>query len=177
MQVEFAARDRESAQQALRLLQTDRDNLAAQQSQWEDLRRASEQIEALANHMSKIESDEVAELRNARDRSKALEGEHAALQKRFREQESKFANIERASSTARQNFAQAQQRAAEWEKRAREAEGEVERLTTVVEQGEQTRVQLEADVQMVKMQMEEKDAQERLRQVSFQVLILAFSSA
>ena len=60
---------------------------------------------------------------------------------------------------------------------AREAEGEVERLTTVVEQGEQTRVQLEADVQMVKMQMEEKDAQERLRQVSFPALILAFSSA
>lgn len=165
MQVEFASRDKESAQQSLRLLKADRDNLASQQSYWEDLRRASEQIEALATRVSSIDSDEVAELKQVRDRSKVLEGEHAALQKRFREQESKLANIERASQTTRQNFAQAQQRASEWEKRAREAEGEAERLSTVVEQGEQTRTQLEADVQMVKMQMEEKDAQERLRQV------------
>lgn len=165
MQVEFASRDKESAQQSLRLLKADRDNLASQQSYWEDLRRASEQIEALATRVSRIDSDEVAELKQVRDRSKVLEGEHAALQKRFREQESKLANIERASQTTRQNFAQAQQRASEWEKRAREAEGEAERLSTVVEQGEQTRTQLEADVQMVKMQMEEKDAQERLRQV------------
>lgn len=165
MQVEFASRDKESAQQSLRLLKADRDNLASQQSYWEDLRRASEQIEALASRVSRIDSDEVAELKQVRDQSKVLEGEHAALQKRFREQESKLANIERASQTTRQNFAQAQQRASEWEKRAREAEGEAERLSTVVEQGEQTRTQLEADVQMVKMQMEEKDAQERLRQV------------
>lgn len=165
MQVEFASRDKESAQQSLRLLKADRDNLASQQSYWEDLRRASEQIEALATRVSRIDSDEVAELKQVRDRSKVLEGEHAALQKRFREQESKLANIERASQTTRQNFAQAQQRASEWEKRAREAEGEAERLSTVVEQGEQTRTQLEADVQMVKVQMEEKDAQERLRQV------------
>lgn len=165
MQVEFASRDKESAQQSLRLLKADRDNLASQQSYWEDLRRASEQIEALASRVSRIDSDEVAELKQVRDQSKVLEGEHAALQKRFREQESKLANIERASQTTRQNFAQAQQRASEWEKRAREAEGEAERLSTVVEQGEQTRTQLEADVQMVKMQLEEKDAQERLRQV------------
>lgn len=165
MQVDFASRDKESAQQSLRLLKADRDNLASQQSYWEDLRRASEQIEALASRVSRIDSDEVAELKQVRDRSKVLEGEHAALQKRFREQESKLANIERASQTTRQNFAQAQQRASEWEKRAREAEGEAERLSTVVEQGEQTRTQLEADVQMVKMQLEEKDAQERLRQV------------
>lgn len=165
MQVEFASRDKESAQQSLRLLKADRDNLASQQSYWEDLRRASEQIEALASRVSRIDSDEVAELKQVRDQSKVLEGEHAALQKRFREQESKLANIERASQTTRQNFAQAQQRASEWEKRAREAEGEAERLSTVVEQGEQTRTQLEADVQLVKMQMEEKDAQERLHQV------------
>lgn len=165
MQVEFASRDKESAQQSLRLLKADRDNLASQQSYWEDLRRASEQIEALASRVSRIDSDEVAELKQVRDQSKVLEGEHVALQKRFREQESKLANIERASQTTRQNFAQAQQRASEWEKRAREAEGEAERLSTVVEQGEQTRTQLEADVQMVKMQLEEKDAQERLRQV------------
>lgn len=165
MQVDFASRDKESAQQSLRLLKADRDNLASQQSYWEDLRRASEQIEALASRVSRIDSDEVAELKQVRDRSKVLEGEHAALQKRFREQESKLANFERASQTTRQNFAQAQQRASEWEKRAREAEGEAERLSTVVEQGEQTRTQLEADVQMVKMQLEEKDAQERLRQV------------
>lgn len=122
-------------------------------------------MEILTSHITKVESEEVTELRRIKDRSKVLEGEHAALQKRAREQETKIANIERASLTARQNLAQSQQRASEWEKKAREFEGEVERLTTVVDQADQIRGQLDADCNLAKSQVEERDAENRLAKV------------
>ncbi|THH09411.1 hypothetical protein EW145_g2020 [Phellinidium pouzarii] len=162
MQAEFVARDKDSTLQALKLLQADRDRLAAQQSYWEEFRRTADQIDTLTNLIGKVESEEVAELKRSRDRSKVLEGEHAALQKRCKEQEAKIASIERSSSTARQSLAQAQQRSVEWEKKAREFEGEVERLTTAFDQSEQTRAQLDADHSLAKLQMEERDAEERL---------------
>lgn len=173
MENEFAKRDKESVQQALQLLQADRDHLAAQQSHWEDLRRASEQIEALTKHIGRVDSEEVAELKRVRDRSKLLESEHVALQKRFKDQETKIGNIERASTTARQSLAQAQQRSAEWEKRAKEFEADAERLTTAVDQGEQTRVQLEADISLAKLQLGEHEAQERMFKVRLLNYILS----
>ncbi|KAI5120547.1 hypothetical protein M0805_000275 [Coniferiporia weirii] len=162
MQAEFVARDRESTLQALKLLQADRDHLAAQQSHWEEFSHTADQINTLTNLIGKVESEEVAELKRAKDRGKVLEGEYATLQKRFKEQEAKIANAERASLTARQNLAQAQSRSTEWERKAREFEGEVERLTTAVDQGEQTRAQLDADHSLAKLQLEERDAEERL---------------
>ena len=165
MQVDFNARDKESAAQALRLLQADRDHLASQQSHWEDLRRTASQMEILTSHITKVENEELVELRRIRDRCKVLEGEHAALQKRVREQETKIANIDRASLVARQNLAQSQQRSSEWEKKAREVEGEVERLSTIVDQAEQIRGQLDADYSLAKAQIEERDAETRLAKV------------
>ncbi|KAH8120720.1 hypothetical protein DFH11DRAFT_1500736 [Phellopilus nigrolimitatus] len=162
MQVDFGARDKDSTLQALRLLQDDRDHLAAQQSNWKDFRRTAEQIDTLASFIGKVEADEVIELRRVRDRSKVLEGEHATLQRRCKELESKINNAERTSLTTRQNLAQAQQRSAEWERKAREFEGEVERLTTAVDQGDQTSAQLDADYSLAKLQLEERDAEERL---------------
>ena len=166
MQAEFAAKDKESTLQALKLLQEERDRLAAQQSYWEEFRQTAEQIETLKDLVSRAESEELVELRNIRDQSKILEGEHAALKKRFKEQEGKIANIERTSATARQNLAQAQQRSAEWERKAREFEGEVERLTTALDQAEQTKNQLDADYSLAKLQLEERNAEDRIAKVS-----------
>lgn len=166
MQAEFAARDKESTAQSLKLMQEDRDRLAAQQSHLEEFRTAAEQIENLANLMRNSESEELNELRRIRDRSKILEGEHEALKKRFKEQEGKVANLERSSTTARHNLAQAQQRSTEWERKAREFEGEVERLTTALDQAEQTKNQLDADYSLAKLQLEEREAEERVVKVS-----------
>ncbi len=105
------------------------------------------------------------------DRSKVLEGEHAALQKRAKEQETKLTNLERASLVARQTFAQSQQRSSEWEKKAREFEGEVERLSTIVEQAEQTRGQLDADYSLAKSQIEEHEAERRLAKVMINLVV------
>lgn len=172
MQAEFAVNDRESTLHALKLLQEDRDRLADQQSHWEEFRQTAEQIETLANLMSKAESEEIAELKRVRDQSKLLEGEHAALKKRFKEQESKITSAERTSATARQNLAQAQQRSADWESKAREYEGEVERLTTALDQGEQTKNQLDADCSLAKLQLEEREAENRIAKVGCSKLIL-----
>ncbi|TDL28968.1 hypothetical protein BD410DRAFT_781527 [Rickenella mellea] len=162
MQVAFGLRDKEAVVQTLNLVQSDRDSLAAQQSHWDDLRRAGENIEALAKLIGQADSEEVKELKRARDRSKVLEGEHAALQKRFKDQESRLANVERASATARQNLASAQQRASDWEKKARDFEADLERTSTKLEQSEQTRSQLDADYSMTRLQLEEHEAEDRV---------------
>lgn len=127
----------------------------------------------LTNLIGQADNDELKELRRHRDRSKVLEGEHAALQKRIKDFESKTANSERAAATARQSLAQAQQRSAEWERRAKEYEGQLEMLKTQFDQAEQTRNQLDADHSLLKLQLEERDADDRLVKVSF---LLSFIS-
>ena len=165
MQIEFSSRDKEATLQTLKLVQADRDHLASQTAHWDDLRRAAEQLETLTKVIGQADDEEIAELRRIKDRSKVLEGEHAALQKRFRDQESKVASIERASLQARQGLAQAQHRAAEWEKKARAFEAEVERLSTSLEQSEQARIQLDTDYSLAKLQIEEHEAEDRLSKV------------
>ncbi|KAJ6627022.1 hypothetical protein B0H10DRAFT_2210879 [Mycena sp. CBHHK59/15] len=162
LQATFAARDKESALQALAALQKQHDHLTSQQSHWDDLRHASGQIEMLTNLIGQADNEELKDLRHVRDRAKVLEGEHAALLKRFKDQENKVANSEKAALTARQSLAQAQQRSAEWEKRAKEYEGQLEMTQTKLDQAEQTQSQLDADYSLVKLQLEEREADERL---------------
>lgn len=88
------------------------------------------------------------------------------MQKRFKDFENKVTNSEKAANTARQSLAQAQQRASEWEKRAKEYEGDLEMTRTKLDQAEQTHAQLDADYSLAKLQMEEKDADDRLSKVS-----------
>ncbi|KAH8106605.1 hypothetical protein DFH11DRAFT_1830303 [Phellopilus nigrolimitatus] len=124
---------------------------------------AEMQIDTLASFIGKVEADEVFELRHVRDRSKVHEGEHATLQRRCKEMESKINNAERTLLTISQNLAQAQQRSAEWERKARVFEGEVERLMTAVDQADQASAQLDTDYSLAKLQLEERDAEERLQ--------------
>ncbi|RDB29315.1 hypothetical protein Hypma_015013 [Hypsizygus marmoreus] len=162
LQVTFAARDKETALQTLATLQQQHDQLVSQQSHWDDLHRASEKIDMLTTLIGQADNEELKELRRHRDRSKVLEGEHAALQKRFKEQESKVGNSERAALTARQSLAQAQQRSSEWERRAKDYEGQLEMTQTKLDQAEQTQAQLDADYSLVKLQLEEREADDRL---------------
>jgi len=155
--------------QTLTTLQQQYDHLASQQSHWDELRRTSEKIEILTNLVGQVDNEELKELRRYRDRTRVLESEHAALQKRFKEQEAKISNSERAALTVRQSLAQAQQRSSEWERRAKEYEGQVELIQTKLDQAEQTHAQLEADHSLVKLQLEEQEANDRLSQASWRL--------
>ncbi|KAJ3721404.1 hypothetical protein DFJ43DRAFT_1158596 [Lentinula guzmanii] len=158
----FAARDKENAENTYSSLQKQFEQLSSQQKHWDDLRHTSEQIEHLTNLIGQADNEELNELRRVRDRSKILEGEHAALQKRFKEQENRTLAAEKAATSLRQSLIQAQARALEWEKRSKENEGKLERITTQLEQAEQTHSQLDADFLVVKMQLEDREADERL---------------
>jgi hypothetical protein len=146
-------------------LQKEHDHVISQQTHWDDLHRAAEQIEMLTTLIGQADNEEVKELKRIRDRSNKLEGEHSALQKRFKDQESKVANSERAAVIARQSLAQAQQRASEWERRAKEHEGELEMTRTKLDQADQIHAQLDADYSLAKLQLEEREADDRLTKV------------
>ncbi|KAF9017592.1 hypothetical protein BDZ89DRAFT_1074684, partial [Hymenopellis radicata] len=160
----YSSRDKESAEDTISSLRKQNEELASQSGQWDNLRQASEQLQLITTLMQQADDDEVKDLKRARDRAKVLEGEHAALQKRFKEQEARVSNSDKSAFTARQSLSQAQQRASEWEKRAKEYEGKLEMTRTQLEQAEQTQVQLDADYQMVRMQLDEREANDRLAQ-------------
>ncbi len=143
------------------------DELAAQQNSFDELRQATEQIQMLANLIGHVDTEEVKELRLIRDRSKMLEGEHTALQRRIKELETKVANHEKVTQSSRQSLMQARQRAEEWERRAKEAEGQLEVTQTKLDEVEQSHSQLDADYSLVKLQLEERDAEERLDKVRY----------
>lgn len=166
-QVTFIEREKDKLQHEVKRVQEDRDQLASQQEHWDELRRTSEQVESLSKLLMNAQSDDAAELRSIKEKNRALEAELATLKKRSKEQDTKIANAERTSSTARQNLAQAQQRSADWEKKAREFEAEVERLTTALDQGEQTKNQLDADYSLARLQLEEREAEDRIAKVCY----------
>ena len=170
----MAVRDKDAAVDAHTALQKEHDRVTSQQAHWDDLHRAAEQIETLTTLIGQADNEEVRELKRVRDRSNKLESEHAALQKRFKDQESKVANSERAAVTARQSLAQAQQRASEWERRAKEHEGELELTRTKLDQADQTHTQLDADYSLVKLQLEEQEADHRLAKVCAMFFVTTF---
>ncbi|VDB86823.1 unnamed protein product [Peniophora sp. CBMAI 1063] len=161
MQAAIASRDKEAAQTALAEAQRERAAQPEPSNHYAELRTM---MEALQSQLSQRDEGELADARAARDRAKALEGEYAALQRRFRDQETRATSADRAAAQARTSLQQAQARAAEWEKRARDVEHEAQTAQARAEDAESRAKALEADREVDKMQSEEKDAQERLAQ-------------
>ena len=161
----MAEKEKELTAQSLRLLRQEHESLIAQQSHWDDLRRVTEQIEALTSFKSQADEDELRELRRAHDQHRQLESDYSTLQKRARDQELRAANSERTASAAKQNLIQAQQRASEWERRAREYESDLEMTRNKLDEVEQAHVQLDTDYSLAKLQLEEKEAEDRLIKV------------
>ena len=161
----MAEHEKELTAQSLALLRQEHESLIAQQSQWDDLRRVTQQIEALTSFRSQADEDELRELRHVRDQHRQLESEHSALQKRVREQELRTSNSERTANAAKQNLIQAQQRASEWERRAREYESDLVMTRNKLDEVEQAHVQLDADYSLARLQLEEKEAEDRLTKV------------
>jgi len=69
-------------------------------------------------------------------------------------------------TTVRQTLTQAQQRAVEWEKRAKEADAEISTIRSRLEEESGAKVQLDSEVSLLKVQLQGKEADERLTQVS-----------
>ncbi|KAI0770961.1 hypothetical protein BD413DRAFT_554018 [Trametes elegans] len=162
LKVSFVTREKDSLTEELSIQRRQNEELLSQQSNWDELRHATEQIQTLASMVNQADQEELKELRRVRDRSRALESEHTALQRRVKEYETKTANHEKLAQTSRQSLVQSRQRAEEWERRAKEAEGQLELTQTKLDQIEQSHSQLDADYSLVKLQLEERDAEERL---------------
>ncbi|KAF8168344.1 hypothetical protein B0H34DRAFT_685136 [Crassisporium funariophilum] len=162
--ITFAAREKEATAKAFEVLQKERDVLSSQQANWDVLHAATEKINMVYKLLENADDEEQQELRHHRDRAKALEGENVTLQKRFKDLEAKVANSDRNAATARQSLTQAQQRSTEWERRAKDYEGQLELVQTKLDQAEQTQSQLDADYSMVRLQLEEQEADGRLVQ-------------
>ena len=113
MKHSIAVRDKDSAAASAKALQKRLDEVQSHDEQWDTLRRACAQMTELSSMMGQTDTRELQELREVRDRAKVLEGEHAALKRRFKEQDGKMANAEKIAFTARQSLTQAQQRASE----------------------------------------------------------------
>lgn len=158
-------REKDTLAEEVATLRSQKDELSSQQERWDELRTTSEQMHALVELMQRSDNEEMKELRRARDKLRTLEVEHASVQRRLKDQEAKVTNNERAAQAARQSLSQAQQRAVEWEKRANEYESELQSTRDKLDKEEQEHRQLEADHALVKMQLEERDAEERLAKV------------
>lgn len=138
---------------------------SSHEGQWEELKRTNESLQTLVTLVSQKDNDDAKEVRRLRDKQRSLETENSTLQRRLKEHETKAANSERAAQTARHSLSQAQQRAAEWEKRANEYEQDLESTRSRLDQAEQAQAQLDADYSLVKLQLDERDAEERLAKV------------
>ncbi|CAE6405162.1 unnamed protein product [Rhizoctonia solani] len=158
LQVTYVTRDLESSKRIVSQLETQRNNLMAQQKHWDDLRRTAERVESLCQQMESEDSEEIVELRRAVDESKILQGEHAYLKKRYEEQERRIADFTRGQQTAKQTVTQAQQQAAEWERRAKEADAELDTCRLRSEELEDANTRLHED--FTQLQLKFKDLTE-----------------
>lgn len=165
-EVTFASREKDTVTGHLENLQRQHDQLVSQQSNWEALNAASEKINLVYKLLENADEEDQQELRQQRERSRALDVENAALQKRVKDAELKLSSAEKTATTALQTLSQAQQRSSEWERCAKDYEGQLEMVRTKLEQAEQSYLQLEADYNMAKVQIEEHEADNRLVQVS-----------
>ena len=125
--------------------------------------------------MSHSDNEELKELRRTRDRYRILEDEHAAMQRRLKDQETKVANFERTAAAARQSLTQAQQRSAEWEERATGYQQDLQSVQARASELEQVQSQLETDNSLLKIQVDESNADARLAKVCFFYLTLLAS--
>lgn len=166
IKVAYTTREKDTLAEDLASSKKQYEDAVSQQSNWDELRRTNESLQTLVSMVSQNDNEEVKDLRRTRDRYRNLEAEHTSLQRRLKDQETKVSNSERTAQTARQSLNQAQQRAMEWEKRAKDYEHELESTRTRLDQAEQSQAQLDADYSLVKLQLEERDAEERLARVS-----------
>ena len=166
LHIAITTRDKAAVEQTAAVIREERDRLLSQQDHWEEMHRAAEQIQLLTSQVNEADNEELRQLRDYHDRTRPLEGEYSNLQRRFKDQETKLANLDRTMATVRQTLTQVQQRAVEWEKRAKEADAEISNVESQLEEANDARAQLDSEASLLKVQLQEKETDERLTQVS-----------
>jgi predicted RNase H-like nuclease (RuvC/YqgF family) len=130
------------------------------------MHRATGQISFPTGQVNKADDEELRQLRDYHDRTRLLEGEHRDLQHRFNDQGAKLAKLGRTVATVRQTLAQAHQRAVEWEKRAKETVTGISSIRNQLEEASHAETQLDSEFSLLKLQLREMEADERLTRVS-----------
>ena len=166
LHIAVATRGKAAAEQTTTVIREERDRLLSQQDRWEEMHRAAKQIELLTSQVNEADNEELRQLRDYHDRTRPLEGEYSNLQRRFKDQETKLANLDRTMVSVRLTLAQAQQRAIEWEKRTKDTDTEISGIRSQLEEASSAKTQLDSEVSLLKVQLQEKEADERLTQVS-----------
>lgn len=128
---------------------------------------AAKQIQLLTSQVNEADHEELRHLRDYHNRTRPLEGEYNNIQRRFKDQESKLASLERTLVAVRQTLTQAQQRAIEWEKREKETDAEISSIRSQLEEATGANIQLDSEISLLKVQLQEKEVDERLTQVGF----------
>lgn len=136
LHIAVATRDKAAAEQTTAAIREERDRLLSRQDHWEEMHRAAEQIHLLTSQVNKADNEELRHLRDYHDRTRSLEGEYNSLQRRFEDQETKLATLDRTIAAVRKTLARAQQQAVEWEKRAKETDSEVSLLMVQLQEKE-----------------------------------------
>ncbi|EJT99092.1 hypothetical protein DACRYDRAFT_24158 [Dacryopinax primogenitus] len=160
-----ASKEVEVLREKVSHLEKSREEARAEQTHWDEIRRTAQQVEQLTKLISGADDEELQELRRQRDRAKVMEGEFAALKKRFDEQETKLANLQRNAITSKNSIAQVQQRSTEWEKKWHTAETELAQVKSERETSEQLIRQLETEKQMLRRQLDDGDRRETEYQI------------
>lgn len=130
------------------------------------MRHTTGQIQLLTSQVSETDNDELRRLRDYYDRTRLMEGEYQNLQRRFGDQETRLTSLGKTVATVRQIITQAERRAAEWEKRAKETVTEISAMRNCLEEASGAMAQLDSEVFLLKARLREKEADERLTQVS-----------
>jgi chromosome segregation ATPase len=136
------------------------------QDHWKKMHRATGQISFFTGQVNGGDDEELRQLRDYHDRTRLLEGEHRDLQRRFDDQETKLANLGRTVATVRQTLAQAHQRAVGLEKQAKETVAELGSIRNQLEEASHAETQLDSEFSLLKLQLREMEADERLTRVS-----------
>lgn len=166
LRIAVSIRDKAAVEQTAAAVREERDRLLSQQDHWEEMHRAAEQIQLLTSQVNEADNEELRDLRVYHDRTRPLEGEYNNLQRRFKDQENKLANLDRTMAAVRQTLAQAQQRAVEWEKRVKDTDLEIDSIRSQLEETSDVKTQLDSEVLLLKGQLQEKEGDERVAQVS-----------
>jgi chromosome segregation ATPase len=162
MEAEWTLNDKATLERELKHTSAERDRLLSKQNADIDLRKTKSDVETMLQMLRARQDKEQEESQALRVSNKVLESEQLALQRRFKEQESKLTNVERASTTARQNLAQAQQRASDWEKKAKDFEGQMENGNLKLMQIEEAKGQVEVECGSLRAEIEEQDASHKV---------------
>jgi len=168
LHVAVATRDKAAAEQTTAAIREERDRILSQQDRWEEMHRAAEQIQSLTNQVNEADAEELRQRRDHHGYTRPIliEGEYNNFQHRLKDQEAELVGVDRTMVTVQQTLTQAQQRAVEWEKRAKGADAEISTIRSRLEEERVAKGQLDSEVSLLRVQLQEKEVDERLTLVS-----------